>query len=318
MLQEIFENQKKQIDYFFDHFSIPAMESFLEQICLGQTLFLTGVGKSGWIARKIAATLVSLEIKASFLSPLDALHGDLGALQAQDSVLFFSKSGETKELLDLLPSIRAKKGTILSVTSSNGSSLMEKADASFYLPMEKEICPFHLVPTTSTEVQLLFGDLLTIALMEKKGISAQQYALNHPGGQLGEKSRVRVCDVMIEKKDLPLCQLEETLGGVLEAFSDRRCGCVVVTDCNMCLKGIFTDGDLRRSMQKGGAAILKRPLKELMTQFPKAIDPKALLAEALQLMEKDPKTPITVLPVVDEEQKVLGMIKLHDILQKTL
>ncbi|NGX53338.1 MAG: Arabinose 5-phosphate isomerase KdsD [Chlamydiae bacterium] len=315
MFQKLLAKQKQHLDYYFSHFEEQQCEKLFEQImlCPG-ILFFTGVGKSGFIAQKIAATLMSTGTKALFLAPVDALHGDLGMISNKDMVICLSKSGESKELLRLLPALRNKGATIIAVTSNPSSTLVQGADLSFELPCESELCPYDLAPTTSTEIQLLFGDLLAIALMEAKGVSIDSFAENHPGGRIGKRANVTVKELMVDQEQTPICLPTDKLEEVLADFSDKKCGCLLVIDSNRELKGIFTDGDLRRALQEKGEAVLKTSMESLMSAKPRSVSSEKLAWDAIKMMESDPKHPIMVLPVVEEE-KVVGLIKMHDIIQ---
>lgn len=319
MLRELFTKQKHHLDDFFAHLDIEHCEKIFQIIlnCEG-ALFFTGVGKSGFIAQKIAATIMSTGTKAFFLSPMDAIHGDLGMVTKQDLVLIFSKSGETEELLQLLPFIRNKGAGICAITSDPRSQLAQEACFSLVLPCPHELCPFDLAPTTSTEVQLLFGDVLAIALMQAKKFLMNDYAANHPGGRIGRRATIKVSDLMLASERTPLCSIESRLEEVLVDFTDKRCGCLIVTDENRALKGIFTDGDLRRALQKKGENVLKEKISDLMTHSPKTIEADAMAWEAMQLMERDVQHPVMVLPVLNEEDKVVGIIKMHDLIQANL
>ncbi len=231
--------------------------------------------------------------------------------------MILSKSGETEELLELLPFIRNKGAQIVAIISDGNSRLAKGADFSLVLPCESELCPFDLAPTISTEVQLLFGDVLTIGLMETKGFSLNQYAENHTGGHIGRRSSLLVRDLMLDKERTPICLSEDRLEEVLVDFSDKRCGCLIVIDEKRSLKGIFTDGDLRRALQKKGEKVLKESIGSLMTSAPKSIESKELAWDAMQLMESDQKHPVMVLPVVEKEE-VVGIIKMHDLIQAGL
>lgn len=320
MLQDLFHKQKQYLDYFFTHIREEECELLLKKILSSRgVIFFTGVGKSGFIAQKIAATMLSTGTKAFFIHPIDALHGDLGMVFQEDIVIFLSKSGETEELLQLLPALRNKKACICAVTSQLNSRLVRGADISIYLPCIAELCPFDLAPTTSTQLQLLFGDALTIALMEAKGFSVNDYAGNHPAGRIGRRATLKVQDLMLDKERTPLCFPGQKLQDVLVDFSDKRCGCLIVIDENKQLQGIFTDGDLRRALQKKGKKILQEKIGNLMTKTPKTISTEALAWDALKLMESDQKFPVMVLPVLNPEKKeVVGIIKMHDLIQAGL
>lgn len=314
MLTEIFEEQRRYISYFFDHLDIAQIERLLQKCQQSRgCIFLTGVGKSGIVAEKIAMTLVSTGTKAFFLPALNFLHGDIGIVDKDDLVILFSKSGETEELLDLLPHLKKRDATTCAVVSNSLSRLALQADLSIVLPVEKELCPFDLAPTTSTEVQLLFGDALAIALMKSKGISLQAYKENHPSGAIGKKTTLRVEDLMIRGAGIPFCTPQDRLVDVLVELSNKKCGCLVVTDEQQVLQGIFTDGDLRRSLQTFTPAVLEKSIQDVMTRSVSSISKDALAWEALKLMQKDPKKWHMVLPVV-EGQKVIGILRMHDII----
>lgn len=315
MLKNLFQKQREALNYFFDHLDHAACERLFDELtaCTG-SLFFTGIGKSSYIAQKIAATMLSTGTKAFYLPPIDALHGDLGMLSTQDLLLVLSKSGETDELLALLPSVRNKGAKILAITSQSKSRLGSAADLTVELPCLFELCPFDLAPTTSTALQLLFGDVLAMALMSKKGFTLTEFASNHPGGRIGRRISVKVRDLMLGREKAPLCRPGDRLQDVLVDFSGKRCGCLVVTDESGKLQGIFTDGDLRRALQVKGEKVLQEKLSALMTRAPKAIRSDELAWDALKLMESDHRHPVTVLPVVTNDE-VVGLIKMHDIIQ---
>ncbi|HEY4255356.1 MAG TPA: KpsF/GutQ family sugar-phosphate isomerase [Chlamydiales bacterium] len=310
--------QKLSLDHFFEALNLEEMEKTLEMClrCKG-SLVLSGVGKSGLIAQKISATLVSTGTKAFFLAPSDALHGDIGALSENDLFLAFSKSGESQELLDLLPYVQSKGVKSLALVSTSGSRLAKMCQSVVYLPVLKELCPYDLAPTLSTTVQLLFGDALAIALMQARGFSVGDFAANHPAGLLGKKITLRAWDIMRKGQDIPLCRPSDRLMDVLAELSGKRCGCLVVVDDQMRLEGIFTDGDLRRSIQTKGPQVFEARLSDLMTKTPRSIDPQLLALDALRLMEKNSQQRIVVLPVL-EGSRVVGLLHLHDILQAGL
>lgn len=319
MIRELFTRQKRHLDEFFEAINIERCEQLVEMImgCEG-VLFFTGVGKSGYIAQKIAATIMSTGTKAFFLSPIDALHGDLGLVTKKDILLLFSKSGETEELVQLLPFVRNKGTQICAITSNHQSQLAKAASFSLVLPCEHELCPFDLAPTISTEIQLLFGDVLAIALMHAKQFPIDDYAANHPAGRIGRRASIKVSDLMLTSEKTPLCDLEARLEEVLVDFTDKRCGCLLVMDENKRLQGIFTDGDLRRALQKKGEHVLKEKVSDLMTRSPKTIVEGAMAWDAMKIMEADQQHPVMVLPVLNEEEQVIGIIKMHDLIQANL
>jgi arabinose-5-phosphate isomerase len=317
---QLLSKQQQCIDIYFKELNLERCEKILQCVlsCRG-VLFFTGIGKSGFVAQKIAATLMSTGTKAFFLSPIDALHGDLGMISHEDLVLILSKSGETEELLQLIPFLRSRGCKTVAITSNEESRLAKACDQGIELPCKEELCPFGLAPTISTEIQLLFGDLLAIALMQAKNFTLSSYAENHPRGQIGRRASLKVRDFMIEMERTPLCFPEQPLSEVLRDFTDKQCGCLVIIDRERALRGIFTDGDLRRALQARGETVLQERLESLMTTRPKAIGQDALAWEALKLMEADQKRPIMVLPVIDGcKNEVVGIIKMHDLIQAGL
>jgi len=316
MLTELLKKARSHLDAFFDQIDVDSLTQIFEIFlgCKG-VLFFTGVGKSGLVAQKIAATMTSTGTKALALSPTDALHGDIGIVSKEDVFVILSKSGETEELLQMLPFVRNKGAKLVAVISQEGSRLAKGCDLNIVLPFEKELCPFDLAPTTSTTTQLIFGDILAIALMRAKEFSLNEYASNHPGGQIGRRSTIKVSDLMVKGAELPIASPDKKLEEVLSDFSGKRCGCLIVVDQEKKLQGIFTDGDLRRSLQKHGGQVLSQPLSSLMTSEPRSVASHDLAWDALRLMETDQKRPITVLPVLDADSRVVGLIKMHDLIQ---
>ena len=236
-----------------------------------------------------------------------------------DIVAIFSKSGETDELLYLLPTIRNKGARTIAITSNPSSRLVKGSDFSIHLPCVSELCPFDLAPTISTSIQLLFGDVLAISLMKVNGFGLEDFAQNHPAGRIGKRLSVKVRDLMLDEVNAPLCAANKLLEEVLADFTNKRCGCLVVIDEKKKLKGIFTDGDLRRALQAKGEKVLKEKLGNLMTPGPLSIKSEALAWEAMKLMEADQKKPVMVLPVLkDEGGEVVGLIKMHDLIQAGL
>jgi arabinose-5-phosphate isomerase len=319
MLKKLIDKQRRYINTFFDQLQITEVEKLFEVMlqCKG-IIFFTGVGKSGIIAKKIAMTMVSTGTKALYLDPMNAIHGDLGIVTENDVFLMFSKSGETEELLTLLPCLRNRKTTLVSITCNTNSRLDKGSDLNVTLPLERELCPFGLAPTTSTAIQLIFGDLLAVALMEKKEFSLNEYALNHPGGSLGKKMTMRVRDIMLAGEDVPYCLPNDSLSEVLVELTNKGCGCVLVIDSAQELQGIFTDGDLRRVLQSKGPQVLEESIGKLMSSKPRCIDPYEMAVDAAKCMEEDQKRPIMMLPVVTEQGKVVGLVRMHDLLQSGL
>lgn len=319
MLQELLQKKRQYLNHFFETLDLNAANEILETLakCTG-TIFVTGIGKSGIVAKKIAMTMISTGTRAIYLSAEEAMHGDLGLVSENDVILLLSKSGESEELLRLIPFLRNKKAKLIAVVSNHKSRLSQFSDFTITLPLEKELCPFGLAPTTSTVIQLIFGDLLAVALMRLKNFSIDQYALNHPSGSIGKRITLKVKDLMLTGNKIPKCDSHVKLMDVLVELSNKQCGCILIVDDEGKLNGIFTDGDLRRALQKGGGKVLESTIGESMTKSPRWIHQDLLAYDALQFMEADPKHPITVLPVLDAHNKVVGIIKLHDILQSGL
>jgi arabinose-5-phosphate isomerase len=317
MLKTLFSEQRRNLEYFFEKIDPDLVQKILDKLldCKGSVVF-SGVGKSGHIAEKISATFLSTGTHSFFLPPLNALHGDIGRLSPEDVCLLFSKSGESVELLNLVPHIKRKGAFPIAVVSVPGSSLSKLCELSVFLPVKKELCPYNLAPTTSTTAQLIFGDCLAIALMLAKQFTLDAFASNHPSGTLGRKITLKVEEVMLKGENLPLCSPQDLLMHVLHELSQKRCGCLLVIADGK-LAGIFTDGDLRRAIETQGAMALQMPISHLMTPSPKSIEPECLAIEAVKKMEEDPRRPVTVLPVL-KDQRVVGLIRMHDILTKEI
>lgn len=315
MLEELLKRQRQYIDYYFDHLDQKEMATFVDACLHTEGLIvLTGVGKSGIIADKIAMTLVSTGTKALSLPPTNFLHGDMGILSEKDLLVLISRSGETEELFTLVSFARRRQTRLAAIVSNPQSRLSRMCDLCVHLPVEKELCPFDLAPTTSTVVQLLCGDLLAVALMQAKRFDLSQYVLNHPSGSIGQKIRSTLTVEEVMQKDLPLAKPDAVLSDVLTEFTHKRLGAILIADAEQNLLGIFTDGDLRRALQTLGSDILHKPMHHLMTHMPLSISKERLAWDALKFMQKDPKKFVMILPVVDG-QKVIGMLRMHDIVQ---
>lgn len=318
MLKRLFADQRQYLNHFFDAIDHMQAEKVFNKLlaCKG-VIILSGVGKSGHIAEKIATTFLSTGTRAFFLSPANALHGDIGFVSPQDIFLILSKSGGSEELINLLPHVQKKGAATIAVVSQANSKLAKMSELSVILPIQREICPYDLAPTTSTAAQLIFGDCLAIALMQAKQFSITDFGANHPGGSLGRKITFKVSDLMLKGEEIPLCKPTDQLLDLLHELSLKRCGCLLVADEKNFLRGIFTDGDLRRAIQAKGPDALRLPISELMTTSPKSISPNQLAIEAVNKMEEDSARLITVLPVL-EQGRVVGLIRIHDILQREL
>src|SRR5436190_3780557 len=262
--------------------------------CTGKVI-VVGVGKSGVIAQKIAQTMTSTGTIAVFVHPSDALHGGLGVISKEDVVIVLSNSGETEELLAILPSLKQRAASVIAVVGSVSSTLARQADVVLDASVDQEACPLNLAPTTSTTVSLAIGDALAMALMEAKGLTAEDFAANHPAGQLGKRLTLKVEDLMHESPDvLPNAGWLE----VVKKISKHSLGAVNVVDKKSMLLGVVTDGDLRRTIERTQADKLSSlTAKQMMTAAPITATPKMLAYDALQLMENRPSQ-ISVLPVI--------------------
>ncbi len=314
-VNKILEKQQQYLKYYFEHVDQEVLEKVVDACAQVKGLIiLTGVGKSGIIAEKIAMTLVSTGTKALYLSPINFLHGDLGIFSPDDLLIMISRSGKTEELLEQIPFIKQKGTPIIAVVSTHSALIAKHADLTMILPVEKELCPFDLAPTTSTTVQLLFGDLLTVALMTRKRFSMEDYALNHPAGAIGRKMTITVEDLMFQKEHIPLCSPDDKLVDVLVELSNKKCGALLIVSKEGKLQGVFTDGDLRRTLQKEGVKAFELTMGKLMSKNPITVSKEDLASEALKVMQQDPKKFVAVVPVL-EESKVVGILRMHDIVQ---
>ncbi|MDR3348319.1 MAG: KpsF/GutQ family sugar-phosphate isomerase [Acidaminococcales bacterium] len=282
--------------------------------CRGRTV-LTGIGKSGLVARKISATLASTGTPSFFLHPAEGIHGDLGMVTEDDIVMALSNSGETAELLQLLPSLRRIGAKIVALCGSENSTLVRAADIFLDVRVEKEACPLGLAPTASTTAALAYGDALAVSLQSMRKFSASDFAVFHPGGALGRKLLLTVDDVMHKNDDVPLINQDKTVREALFVITDKRLGSVGVIDGVGRMAGIITDGDIRRGLMKG-YEFLDRPIREMMTATPKTITREKLAAEALRVMESNKPRPITVLPVVDGDKKIVGLLHMTDLVRQ--
>lgn len=293
----------------------PSAEQAVELLlrCAGRVI-VTGMGKMGLIGRKIAATLASTGTPAFFLHPAEAYHGDLGIVTNQDVVLALSNSGQTEEVVNLLPHFKRLGTKIIALTGQADSALARHADVVLDTAVPREACPLDIAPTASTTAALALGDALAAALTAKRGFTRDDYAIFHPGGSLGRKLLYTVADLMHTDEALPLVRPEETLREAIPVISNKRLGTALVADEQNRLLGVFTDGDLRRVFEKH-ADPLTQSMQDVMTASPKATRPDTLAAEALRVMED---SAITALPVVDEDHSLVGILHLHDLIRAGL
>ncbi|MCD8175543.1 MAG: KpsF/GutQ family sugar-phosphate isomerase [Phascolarctobacterium sp.] len=282
--------------------------------CHGRAI-VTGMGKSGLVGRKIAATLASTGTPSFYLHPAEGIHGDLGMVTVNDVVIALSNSGETREILNILPSIRRIGAKIIVMVGSNTSTLAKNADVVLNIGITKEACPLGLTPTSSSTSTLAYGDALALALLKKHNFTAKQFAVFHPGGSLGRKLLLTVGDIMHRGDENPVVKGETTVQEALFIITDKGLGAVSVVDDTGKMIGVLTDGDIRRGLSNG-VDFLKRPVTELMTTKPKTITQDKLAAAALHIMESNHPKLITVLPVVDEEKKVIGLLHMTDLVRQ--
>jgi arabinose-5-phosphate isomerase len=287
--------------------------------CKGKVVLL-GVGKSGIIAQKIAATMTSSGTAAVYLHPSDALHGGLGIVTSDDAVILLSNSGETDELLELLPYLKRREVPLIAIVGNVKSSIAQRADTVIDASVDQEACPLNLAPTASTTVALAIGDALAMTLMQAKGLTESDFASNHPAGQLGKRLTLRVADLMHSGTENPTIGTDAAWMEIVSAITQYGLGAVNVIDGDGRLTGIITDGDLRRSLQRIGpreVAFANIKCDDLMTRDPVVTNPEMLAFDALRLMEDRPSQ-INVLPVVNAEGRCVGLIRLHDIVRSGL
>ncbi len=289
-------------------------ESFVRAVelinaCEGKVI-TTGIGKSGHVAQKVASTLSSTGTPAHFLHPAEALHGDLGVIDEKDIVLAFSNSGESPEVLSLIPYIKLLGVKLIAITNNPNSTLAKHADIHIFLGVDREACPLQLAPTSSSTASLVLGDALAMVLLELKGFTEKDFALRHPAGSLGRRLR-KVRDLCHTGEEVPVVREDTSMKEVVIEMSAKGFGATAVVNEQGRLVGIITDGDLRRFANRGGSFERDRA-KDAMTRNPKTIDMESLAAEALRKMEEHK---ITVLIVVDKEEKPIGIIHMHDILR---
>ena len=290
-----------------DESFISAMNVVLQ--CEGRVI-VSGMGKSGHIARKIAATLSSTGTPAYFVHPAEASHGDLGMITSQDVIIALSYSGESQELMTIVPVIKRQGAKLISMTGNPSSSLAKVSDVHLNAAVDKEACPMGLAPTASTTAALALGDALAVALLDAKGFGAEDFARSHPGGSLGRRLLTRVSDIMRVGDRLPMVNLDATLGDAILEISKKGVGMTAIVDAKQHVMGIYTDGDLRRTLAKK-LDLGTTPIQSVMSANPRRIGPDSLAAEAVQMMEQ---FNINQMLVVDEENRLVGALNMHDLL----
>ncbi|HHH39610.1 MAG TPA: KpsF/GutQ family sugar-phosphate isomerase [Sedimenticola sp.] len=278
--------------------------------CRGR-IVVTGMGKSGHIGNKIAATLASTGSPAFFVHPGEASHGDLGMITGGDVVLALSNSGETAEIITILPIIKRLGVPLIAMTGNPDSTLSREADVNIDVSVAKEACPLGLAPTASTTATLAMGDALAVALLEARGFTEQDFARSHPGGSLGRRLLLHVDDIMHRGDEIPAVDEGATISQALVEMTAKGLGMTAVVDGENRIRGIFTDGDLRRTLDRG-VDLHETPVTEVMTPGGVTTRPERLAAEALKLMEENK---INALLVVDEENRLSGALNMHDLLR---
>ena len=286
---------------------VAAVELILN--CEGRVV-VSGIGKSGHIARKLAATLASTGTPAFFVHPAEASHGDLGMITAADVVVMLSNSGESDELLLLTPHLKRQGAKIVALTGNDQSSLAQAADVHLDAAVDAEAGPLGLAPTASTTATLALGDALALVLLDARGFSVEDFARSHPGGPIGRRLLTRVRDVMVSGSALPIVAIDATLAEAVVTMSGKGMGMTAVADADGRVAGIFTDGDLRRCLDRV-RDLANVGVREVMTKNPRAIGPERLAIDCVELMEAVPK--VTVLLVVDDDHRLVGALHLHDL-----
>lgn len=279
--------------------------------CRGRVV-CTGMGKSGHVARKIAATLASTGTPAFYMHPGEAAHGDLGMVTDADVVLALSYSGESDEVLLLLPALKRQGNVVLAMTGREHSTLAREADVHLDVAVPVEACPLQLAPTSSTTAALAMGDALAVALLEARGFTADDFARSHPAGALGRRLLLHITDVMHVGNDVPKVGPDASISAALVEMSRKRLGMTAVVDAEDRLLGLYTDGDLRRSLDDAGVDLRHTRIDAVMTRAPRTIDADALAAEAAQLMETHK---INALLVTNGQGQVVGALNIHDLLR---
>jgi arabinose-5-phosphate isomerase len=287
--------------------------------CRGM-VFVTGVGKSGIIGRKIAATLASTGTRAAFIHPVEAAHGDMGMIREEDLLLILSKSGESLEIAPLLTAAKKRGVGVIAVVGASGGTLAAAADVALVIPMEPEACPMNLAPTSSTTAMLCLGDALALVVLERRGFREDHFASLHPAGDLGRRlllKVVRVSEIMHTGENNPVVSDEATMADAVRVLTEKRLGGVNVVDSEGRLAGLIVDGDLKRGLVKFGDALLRQAARSVMTPDPTVIRSESLAAEAVHLLEDRPYQ-ISVLPVVDGEGRAVGLLRMLDLVKAGL
>jgi arabinose-5-phosphate isomerase len=286
------------------------------ELCLSTSgrIVVSGMGKSGHVSNKIAATLASTGTPAFFMHPAEASHGDLGMITSQDLLLAISYSGETAEVVTILPVVKRMGAKLLSITGNPKSTMARAADVHLDVSVSEEACPLNLAPTASTTATLAMGDALAVALLKSRGFTAEDFARSHPSGSLGKRLLLRVSDVMRDGDRVPAVSADASLRDGLMEMTDKGLGMTAIVNDDRTVAGIFTDGDLRRTLDSG-ADILKTRIREVMHSNCKTTSADVLAAEALHILEENK---ITSLLVTDDDNKLVGALNIHDLFREGL
>ena len=280
--------------------------------CKGRVV-VTGMGKSGLVGKKIAATLASTGTPAFFLHPAEASHGDIGMVTSRDIIIAISNSGETNELTALVPFLKRFSVNLISLTGNTNSTLAKASDVTLDISVKEEACPMGIVPTASTTATMAMGDAIAVCLLVKRGLNEEDFAFYHPGGSIGKKFFIKVKDLMHSEDRLPVVPFGMPMSKAIMEVSSKRLGHAIVTDKNGSIAGVLTDGDVRRGLEKWGSKLFEMTAGKIMTTNPKTISEDELAAKALSIMES---YSISALIVPDAKGKPLGIIHLHDILKQ--
>jgi arabinose-5-phosphate isomerase len=318
-VREILFNESRAIERAAQNLNPTAVDKSLSILFDSSgKVIVCGVGKSGDVGRKIVATLNSTGTMATFLHPSDALHGDLGLVSHSDVAILLSNSGETDELLSLLPHLKSRNIQIIALLGNTQSTLARLADVVIDASVEKEACPLNLAPSASTTVALAIGDALALVLMTKRGLTPSDFAFNHPAGRLGKRLTLKVKDLMHQGKWNPVVNPSDNWIHVIGAVSSGGLGAVNVVDDNYKLIGFITDGDIRRVIQGTKLGELEKLIAEdFMTKNPISVSSQILAYDALRMME-DRQSPISHLPVLDDNGTSIGLLRLHDLIRSGL
>ncbi len=311
--KEVFETEIEGLKSVKD--SLGSNFDAMVELCLetlnndGKIVF-SGVGKSGHIGAKLAATFASTGSRAAFLNPVEAMHGDLGMVAPNDLIIALSYSGETDELLPIIPAVKRFGIKVIAITGSDDSRLAEFSDLTVAMRVPNEACPFGLAPTTSTTALLALGDALAIVLLKSRDFSKEQFGMFHPGGSIGRAVTLRVKDIMRAADELPIVTKEQTIGEAILLMTQKRSGSVLVKDSANKLLGIFTDGDFRRHAQEDMTGVLSLPIGDVMTKDPVSIEADHMAVELLQILEK---RRIDDIPVVNTDGTIAGLVDIQDL-----